>query len=324
MRVTSMPGIERRSFDWNLLHTFAAIVEEKSITGAAERLLLRQPSVSNALKRLEDQLGCQLIDRSRGRFEATEQGLALYRECREVCGTIGRIDTVLKDSGSQLSGHLHLWMASHVVFPPLDETLSDFAHRHPKVTYEIDVATSSTVVQTVLAQQASFGICLVNEKHPRLDYRHLYREHFGFFCGPRHHLFGKKDISLADLRNEAFVSFSTDQLNGALSSVAVLRAQERLKGKVVATSPHLEEVRRLIVNGLGIGPLPIHVVERDLRDGLMWRLPPYEAPPAIDIFLVTNPRMSPSRAERLFLNDLLGRLDDAPLGYFVYPEAAAE
>ena len=59
-----MNDLIRRQFDWNLLHTFTVIVEERSITGAANRLFLRQPSVSNALKRLEDQIGARLIDRS--------------------------------------------------------------------------------------------------------------------------------------------------------------------------------------------------------------------------------------------------------------------
>ncbi|OKH90146.1 LysR family transcriptional regulator [Thalassospira sp. TSL5-1] len=313
-----MDDISKRRFDWNLLHTFTVIVEERSITGAANRLLLRQPSVSNALKRLEDQIGARLIDRERGRFEVTEQGLALYHECREICGAIGRLSDVMQDSGSQLTGHLHLWMASHVVFPPLDEALFEFNRQHPHVTYEINVATSAHVVSQVLSQQASFGICLVNEQHPRLDYRRLYREHFGFFCGPTHHLFGRKDVTLADLRHEAFVSFSTDQLSDALAPVAVLRAREGMKGKVIATSPHLEEVRRLINAGLGIGPLPIHVVKSARDRGVLWQLPPYEAPPAIDIYLVTNPRMSLGRAERFFIDNLTSRLSAAPGGYFIY------
>lgn len=220
-----MSDLLKRQFDWNLLHTFTVIVEERSITGAANRLLLRQPSVSNALKRLEDQIGARLIDRERGRFEVTEQGLALYHECREICGAIGRLSDVMSDSGNQLSGHLHLWLASHVVFPPLDDALFEFNREHPEVTYEINVATSAHVTSQVLSQQASFGICLVNEQHPRLEYRKLYREHFGFFCGPTHHLFGRENLTLADLRSEAFVSFSTDQLSDALAPVAVLRAR---------------------------------------------------------------------------------------------------
>ena len=54
-----------RELDWNLLRTFIAIVQEGGITAAADRLLLKQPSVSNALKRLETSLGKRLIERCR-------------------------------------------------------------------------------------------------------------------------------------------------------------------------------------------------------------------------------------------------------------------
>lgn len=61
----------------------------------------------------------------------------------------------------------------------------------------------------------------------------------------------------------------------------------------------------MISAGLGIGPLPIHVAEREVRDGLLWRLPPYDDPPAIDIFLVTNPRARLTRTEQAFIDTLL-------------------
>ncbi|HKJ95238.1 MAG TPA: LysR family transcriptional regulator [Gammaproteobacteria bacterium] len=311
---------ERRSFDWNLLHTFMVIVQEGSITRAANRLLYRQPTVSNALKRLEDQLGKRLVDRSRGRFELTEHGTTLYRECEEICGSIGRLGQLLEDDGAELTGHLDICMASHVVFPPLDATLASFHARHPEVTLNIEVATSSHVTQSVLAKEATLGICLVSERHPRLDYRLLFREHFGFFCGPRHRLFGRRRLGLDQLREESFVSFKTDRLTDALRPVAMLRARLDLHGPIVGTSSNLEEVRRMITAGLGIGPLPIHVVERDIRAGLLWRLPPYQDPPAIDIYLVTNPRARHSRAEGLFLDLLLRHAGTGQRAPLVFPE----
>jgi len=57
------------NLDWNLLRTFVVVVEEGSITSAANRLLLQQPAVSMALKRLEQTTGHRLIDRRPGKFE---------------------------------------------------------------------------------------------------------------------------------------------------------------------------------------------------------------------------------------------------------------
>jgi len=70
--------------------------------------------------------------------------------------------------------------------------------------------------------------------------------------------------------------------------------------------------------GLGIGPLPVHVIERDVRDGLLWRLPPYEDPPAVDIYLVTNPRKRLNQAETLFIEALMSKIANQPMSERTY------
>lgn len=298
--------------DWNLLRAFVAIVEEGGITRAANRLGLRQPTVSNALKRLEQQLGRRFVERGRGAFRVTEAGELLYREAVEIGGSFSRLATVLRDVGEEVTGHIGIALASHVVCPFFDEILAEFHRAHPRVTYRLNVETSAAVMQSVLQKSASCGVCLVHRKHPRLDYVRMYREHFGFFCGPPHRLFGRNGLTLKDLKKERFVSFETDRLSDALRPVALLREREGIEGHVVGTSSNLEEVRRLVVAGIGVGPLPVHVVQRDVRDGLLWRLPPYRHPPAIDIYLVTNPRTRLDRAERRFVDVLRKKIVSTP------------
>ena len=80
-----------RNLDWNLLHTFVVVVQEGSITAAANRLLLQQPAVSMALRRLEKTLGHRLIDRRPGYFEMTEAGRKVYLQAREAFGAVVRL-----------------------------------------------------------------------------------------------------------------------------------------------------------------------------------------------------------------------------------------
>ncbi len=195
-------------------------------------------------------------------------------------------------------------MASHITCPIVDNALADYHANHPKVTFNMQVLKSRDVERSVVQKDASFGMLLEMEHNPRLHYTHLFREHFGFFCGPGHHLFGVDDVKLSQLQNESMVSFQSDQLSDALRPVALLRISENVRGTVVGTSSHLEEVKRMIINGLGIGPLPVHVVSRDIQDGLLWRLPPYDSRLAIDVNLVTNPRAHLSRAESGLIDQL--------------------
>jgi DNA-binding transcriptional LysR family regulator len=231
---------------------------------------------------------------------------------------------LLRDVRDEVSGHVNIALASHVVCPLFDEVLSAFHQIHPKVTYDFEVDTSATVIGSLLQKRASFGICLVHEKHPRLNYLHLFREFFGFFCGPRHRFFGRRDLTLEDLRGEPNVSFKTDQLSDALRPVALLRERHDLQGPIIGTSSNLEEVRRMIIAGLGIGPLPLHVVRRDEEAGSIWRLPPYDDPPAIDIYMVHNPRAHLNRAERFFIEALEAAVAGTPLEARTYvPEMPA-
>jgi DNA-binding transcriptional LysR family regulator len=307
-----------RELDWNLLRTFMIVVQEGSVTGAARRLYLRQPTISHALKRLETRLGKRLIDRGPAEFRMTPAGEVLYKECVEIYGNVARVAVLTRDMTDDVTGHVRITMASHVVSPIFDAVLAAFHADNPMATYDVEVATSAEVARAVLEKSASFGLCLVHKRLPKLDYKIIYREYFGFFCGPPHPLFGRSGLTLDDLRGHASVSFKTDQISDALRPVALLRAQHELEERVVGHSSHLEEVRRMIIAGLGIGPLPIHVVARDVRDGLLWRLPPYEAPPAIDIYLVWNPRTHLNRAEAGLLASLQRAIDAKPLSDRTY------
>ena len=159
----------------------------------------------------------------------------------------------------------------------------------------------------------------MHERHPKLEFKQLYRESFGYFCGRQHHLFGKRSLAAKDLQKEAYVSFKTDQMSDALWPIAMLRQQEDFTGPIIGTSSHLEEVKRLIIAGFGFGPLPVHVVEEDVRRGLLWRLPPYDDPPEINVYLTFHPGARKTRAEALLLDRLLTTIDETPLALRTYP-----
>ncbi|SFN64463.1 transcriptional regulator, LysR family [Roseovarius lutimaris] len=302
-----------REMDWNLLRTFVVLAQARSVTDAATRLRLTQPSVSTALKRLENRVGKKLIDRSPGHFQLTDAGEVLYREAVDIQGSILRLSTLMRDMTDEVTGHVRLSLASHVICPLFNQVLAEFHDENPRATLSIDVFTSALAVDTVTARSASFAICLVHQRNSKLEYKRLFREYFGLFCGPPHPLFGRKNLTRADLAGHSAVSFGTDRLQDALKPVTLMRAQAELGDQIIATSSHLEEVRRLIIAGLGVGPLPLHVAARDVRDGQLWQLPPYDQTAPIDVHVVWNPRAVLNRAEKWLLDRLLQRIEDTPM-----------
>lgn len=132
--------------DWNLLRTFRVIGQELSISRAAARLHLTQPAVSQALKRLEEQLGRQLIARRGPRFVLTEMGEQLFQLAGEVYGQMSQIGGLLEQPADELVGKVRLLMISRIVNERFDDFLADFHRQHPRVELEIDVMRSSDIV----------------------------------------------------------------------------------------------------------------------------------------------------------------------------------
>ena len=219
--------------------------------------------------------------------------------------------TVLGAEKEEITGHIGMVLASHVVSPHFDQVLQDFARQHPRVTYSIVIAESADVVNRIRQNRASFGICLLNGTPRNLEARVLFREYFALYCGPQHRLFAAENITLPDLRGEPSVSFQTETEGGPLMSVARLRERARLAPGLRGVSSNLPEVRRMIVANIGIGALPVHVGERDVKLGNLRQLPPYSRLPAVDIYLLTNPRRKKSPAETVLLGmyeDLIARV----------------
>jgi DNA-binding transcriptional LysR family regulator len=304
--------------DWNLLRSFMVIMDVGSITEAARRLDLKQPTVSNALRRLEETLGRRLIDRGPRSFEPTAHGLALYEQVTQMFGSIERLTAILEEEIDDVSGTVAIAMATHVTTPLIDETLTEFQNRYPNTTMSITVNSSRNILEMIRAKRCAIGVCLVREQDAALDYHHLFRESFGFFCGPPHHLFGRSDLTVEALHGERSVSFDTDRIEDVLRPVAMLRETAAFAWPPAGVSNNLEEVRRMAVAGLGVAALPVHVVERDVRDGLLWPLPPYENLPQIDIFAVCNPETQLNRAEQEFVRMLTERIEATPLADRVY------
>lgn len=307
-----------RDLDWNLLRVFLALAEAGSVTRAAALLSLKQPSVSQALMRLEDRVGARLIDRSPGHFALTPAGERLRAEAEEVRAAVLRLTDALADAGDQVAGAVTVALTSHVVSPLFDRVLADFHRGHPGATFAIDVLPSREALAAVAARRASFAVCLAGVAPAGVETEVLYREHFGLFCGRPHPFFGRGDLSVTELAGQTAVSFQTDRVGDVLEPVTALRRSLGLDERVVGYSAHLEEVRRMIEAGLGIGPMPLHVAAEDVQRGRLWQVPPRTGLPVIDVHLAWNPRARQNPAEARLLAMLRGAIAETPVAARTY------
>lgn len=136
--MTSMPGPE-------LLRSFVAVAEMRSFTLAAERLGLRQSTVSQHIKRLEEGLGRRLLARDTHAVAPTPDGDALMGYARQVLDAHERIDRFF--TGSELRGHIRLGVSEDFVLSSLQAVLAEFAERHAAVDLELTVGLSGVLYE---------------------------------------------------------------------------------------------------------------------------------------------------------------------------------
>jgi DNA-binding transcriptional LysR family regulator len=293
-----------RNLDWNLLYTFLVIVNEGGISAAARRLSLSQPSVSNALKRLEEHFDTRLILRKKGVFSLTLDGMRVYEYASSVSRIISTMANQFVDQQDLVQGELKIEVASHLFSPAFDNTIKTYHQQYPNVLFNINTFPSADIVAHVAEGELHIGLC--NKKIAKTGIRcdFLGYEKMGFFCGPSHHLFGQSDLTIDDIKGIPYVSFESDQPGEGLDAIAQFREENRFWGKLTAVSSNLEEIRRLILLGVGFGALTTESAQPYVDQGLLWPLPPYESLPVTEVYLVTPESVALKDIETQFISML--------------------
>ena len=124
-----------------LLQTFLAIAQTRSFTRAAERLGLRQSTVSQHIRKLEDEAGRRLFVRDTHSVTMTADGEAMIELARSILAANERAERYL--AGSELRGRLRFGASEDFVTSLLPEVLREFVRTHPLVEFELTVGLSA-------------------------------------------------------------------------------------------------------------------------------------------------------------------------------------
>jgi DNA-binding transcriptional LysR family regulator len=220
---------------------------------------------------------------------------------------------LLKDVREEVTGHVSIAAATHCVSPVIDAALVRFHRENPKATLSIKIVTSGDVVTLVKRKAASCGIGLSTATAPGLVYDWIYRENFALYCGRTSALFGREDVSLEEVIAQPYVTFPTDEPGAEMAFFSHARQKIGFDQPPVGRSYHLEELRRMIEIGIGIGPFPVHVAQPLVERGRLWQVPCFKELPEFEVSLITNPRTRRNAAEAAFIEILLDEIATTPI-----------
>ncbi len=283
--------------DWNLLRTFMVIVQERSITSAAQRLNVTQPSVSAALRRLEERLNIQLVERGSGRvFTITPSGETVYREALEMYGGVVRLNE-LNDSDDQiLTGNIVIHRSSHLDISFVNELLARFRALHPGITFSLTSTQCSEVTRALQQRVASLGFCTQLETAPQLKRHRVPGQEFGFFCGPSHALYrvekpDGKVLALSDM-----IGFEGESLSGPLAQVVRYRARHEIGDTMIATTSSIVDLIDMVRHMPAIGSIAVKHAQKHAPD--LWQIPLESEHPVIDMYALVDTDRHLTQAER--------------------------
>lgn len=118
---------------------FAAVVEARSFSGAAERLGLSKSAVSKQLSRLEDQLGARLLNRTTRRISVTEVGQVYYGHCARILAEAEAAEAAVSQLRSAPSGRLRINAPMSFGLAHLSPAITEFMSIYPDITVELDL-----------------------------------------------------------------------------------------------------------------------------------------------------------------------------------------
>jgi DNA-binding transcriptional LysR family regulator len=140
------------------LHNFLAIVEEGSISKAAEKLHLAQPYLSQQLKALEDELGVKLVERTTRRFQVTEAGRVLSYRARQILDLSETAVKEVRDFNEGIKGTLSIGCLTSAIETILTKKIYEFHEDYPDVNFDIRQYGTEEILELIKRGIIEIGI----------------------------------------------------------------------------------------------------------------------------------------------------------------------
>lgn len=286
---------------------FVTVVEQGSLTLAAERLDMSTAMVSRYLAAMEAWLGTRLLHRTTRRLSLTEAGEAALASCRQLLDLSADVEERAGRAHREPSGRLRITCSPSFADTQLAPALMDFQRQHPRVAFTLMVADRSV---DLTAERIDLAVRITNTLEPTLITRPLATCRSVLCAAPAYLAAHGMPQTLADLAQHrclahAYVSAAQYRFRHA-GELVELPITDALSTNDAAT------LRSAVLAGGGLAVLPTYFVGEDLRAGRLVAVLPDHEPEPLGVHAVYLSRQHQPLALRLLLDFLAARFDGAP------------
>ncbi len=235
------------------LNAFVAVATDRSFSRAAKRLHRTQPAISQAIRRLEDELGDKLFDRTSRNGALTEAGVLLQEHAQRLLRYAAETEAAVRELQQVRRGRVVIG-ANEAAVHSLLPTIEQFAREHPQARVEVRRVASRQIATELLERRLDFGVLTFQPTDKGLQSISLGNDELVMLANPRHRLAAKKKVTIEEVGRETVIAHN----DPSPARDRVLRVYERRQApiNIQIALPSLDGIKRAVEMGLGVAVLP--------------------------------------------------------------------
>jgi len=254
--------------DLRSLEVFYWVIRLGGFGRAAERLHMTQPAVSARINQIEAMFGVRLLDRSRRVQAATPRGLELYGYAERMLAL--RSDLIARMTNpTDMVGTVRIGVAETLVHTLIGSLLTTLSGEHPGLTPEVTVDISPNLQLGLLGGELDVALMLGPSVDPRIKCAMLCEYQLVWVAAPALALPTRR-LGAEDLAQVPILSYARGTLPHA--QLTQLFNRPDLPPVRLFANSSLATILRMAADGIGVGALPLVIVERELAEGRLCRL----------------------------------------------------
>src|SRR6266403_157445 len=239
--------------DVNQLEVFLGVAREKSFSRAAQSLHRTQPAVSQAIRRLEAELGEPLFDRSSKDGSMTAAGRVLFDYAHQMLNLRHNAHTAIRELRDLHRGKLSLSANEYTVMSLLP-LIPIFRARHPHIKIEVKRSLASRIPGEILGREVEIGVVSFKPADQAIKSIPIGTDELALVVAPDHPLAAKKVVSVRELGAESFIAHNVP--SPYREKVVKTFEKQRTPLNISMEMPTLEAIKRLVEKGLGVALVP--------------------------------------------------------------------
>ena len=295
------------------LDAFCKVIELKSFTRAAEAMLLSQPTVSEHIRSLEQELDQKLLDRLGREVEPTPVGRLLYRYARKILQTQNDAVQAIEQYGGKLIGRLIIGCGTIPGTYILPGLIGRFRLEHPSIKATLRITSSRIIAEKVVAGEYELGVVGARWNESRLNWTAMFSDELTLAVHPDHSWAFRKAILLKDIGKEPFIMREPD--SGTRKVFARILEKNGLKEsslQEVAEIGSTAAIKEAVKAGIGISILSRRAVIDDVKCGRLVAVSVKNHKLQRPFYLIQRKNRALSPVASVFLDYLRDNSDQVP------------